>query len=334
MANGIGRRTFISLLGGTAVAWPLAARAQQPDRVRQIGFLSTGLASDPLTKSNATAFLLGLDALGWKEGVNLHIDWRWGSADAPLMAHQAAELVALAPDVLLAGGNSAVEQLRQQTSTIPVVFALVSDPVGMGYVQSLAHPGGNITGFSSYDPPIYTKQVQMLTEITPPAATVAVLYNPETAPYAGRMVRAMDDVAKSLGVVLRDAPCHDEGAIQAMMSALDRDGRGGVLVLGDVFNQVHRLAIITLALKYRIPTVVPLRQYTESGGLMSYSVDIPDLYRRSTNYVDRILKGEKPSDLPVQLPTKFEMAINLKTAKTLGVTIPPSLLASADEVIE
>jgi putative tryptophan/tyrosine transport system substrate-binding protein len=210
----------------------------------------------------------------------------------------------------------------------------VSDPVGMGYVQSLAHPGGNITGFSSYDPPIYTKQVQMLTEINPPAATVAVLYNPESAPYAGRMVRAMDDAAKSLGVVLRDAPCHDDGEIQAMMSALARDGRGGVLALGDVFNQVHRLAIIALALEYRIPTVVGMRQFTESGGLMSYSVDIPDLFRRSANYVDRILRGAKPSDLPVQLPTKFEMAINLKTAKTLGVTIAPSLLARADEVIE
>ena len=328
------RREFITLFGGTAVSWPLAARAQQAERVRRIGFLATGLESDPFSKDHANAFLNGLAALGWKEGVNLRIDWRWGGVDAPLMSHQAAELVALAPDVLLAGGNSAVEPLREQTRTIPVVFALVSDPVGMGYVQSLAHPGGNITGFSSYDPPIYTKQVQMLTEITPPAATVAVLYNPESAPYAGRMVRAMDDAAKALGVVLRDAPCHDDGEIQAMMGALARDGRGGLLALGDVFNQVHRLAIIALALEYRIPAVVPLRQITESGGLMSYSVDAPDLYRRSANYVDRILKGAKPSDLPVQLPTKFEMAINLKTAKKLGVTIAPSLLARADEVIE
>jgi putative ABC transport system substrate-binding protein len=330
----IGRRQFISALGSTVAAWPLAARAQQAERVRRIGFLATGLESDSFSKDHANAFLHGLNALGWKEGANLHIDWRWGGVDAPLMAHHAAELVALAPDVLLAGGNSAVEPLREQTRTIPVVFALVSDPVGMGYVQSLAHPGGNITGFSSYDPPIYTKQVQMLTEITPPAATVAVLYNPESAPYAGRMVRAMDDAAKALGVVLRDAPCHDDGEIQAMMSALARDGRGGLLALGDVFNQVHRLAIIALALEYLIPAVVPLRQITESGGLMSYSVDAPDLYRRSANYVDRILKGAKPSDLPIQLPTKFEMAINLKTAKKLGVTIAPSLLARADEVIE
>jgi putative tryptophan/tyrosine transport system substrate-binding protein len=333
MTVGIGRREFISALG-SATVWPFAARAQQAERIRRIGFLATGLVSDLLSKDFANAFLHGLDALGWKDGVNLHIDWRWGGVDVPLMAHQAAELVALAPDVLLAGGNLAVEPLREQTRTIPVVFALVSDPVGMGYVQSLPHPGGNITGFSAYDPPIYTKQVQMLTEITPPAATVAVLYNPESAPYAGRMVRAMDDAAKALGVVLREAPCHDDGEIQAMMSALARDGRGGVLALGDAFNQVHRLAIIALALEYRIPTVAAERQITEIGGLMSYTIDLPDLFRRSATYVDRILKGAKPSDLPVQLPTKFEIAINLKTAKALGVTITPSLLATADEVIE
>jgi putative ABC transport system substrate-binding protein len=333
MAISVARRKFIVALGGATV-WPLAAWTQQAERIRRIGFLATGLESNPLSKDYANAFLHGLDALGWKDGVNLHIDWRWGGVDALLMAHQAVELVALAPDVLLAGGNLAVEPLREQTRTIPVVFALVSDPVGMGYVQSLPHPGGNITGFSSYDPPIYTKQVQMLTQITPPAATVAVLYNPESAPYAARMVRAMEDAGKSLGVMLRDAPCHDDGEIEAMMSALAQDGRGGLLALGDAFNQVHIQAIISLALKYRIPTVVATRQFTESGALMSYTINIPDLFRRSANYVDRILKGAKPSDLPVQQPTEFEMAINLKTAKALGVTIAPSLLATADEVIE
>ena len=331
----IPRRDFITLIGGTAFAWPLAVHAQQQlDRVRRIGVLVTGLASDPLEKDNATAFLHGLDALGWSEGINLHIDWRWGGADAALMARQAAELVALTPDILLAGGNSAVDSVREQTRTIPIVFALVSDPIGMGYVQSLAHPGGNITGFSSYDPPIYTKQLQMLTEITPPATTVAVLYNPESAPYADRMVRAMEDVAKSLGVALREAPCHDDGEIEAMMSSLARDEHGGLLALGDVFNAVHRQAIVALALKYRIPAVVSSRQSTKLGGLMSYIIDIPDLFRRSADYVDRILKGAKPSDLPVQLPAKFELTINLKTAKSLGVTVAPSLLATADIVIE
>jgi putative ABC transport system substrate-binding protein len=204
----------------------------------------------------------------------------------------------------------------------------------MGYVESLAHPGGNTTGFSSYDPPIYTKQLQMFTEITPPPAIVAILYNPDTASYASRMLRAMEDAAKSFGVAIRDAPCHDDAGIEAVMAALAQGGDGGLLALGDVFNQVHREAIVALALKYNVPTVVITRQITESGGLMSYTIDIPDLYRRSASYVDRILKGAKPSDLPVQRPDKFWTAINLKTAKALGVTVAPPLLNTADEVFE
>jgi len=214
------------------------------------------------------------------------------------------------------------------------VFALVSDPVGMGYVASLAHPGGNVTGFSSFDPPIYTKLLQMLTEITPPATTVAVLYNPESAPYAGRMLKAMEDATKSLGVTLRDGACHDDIEIEALMASLARDRRGGLLALGDVFNQLHRAAISALALKYRVPTVVNTRQFVEEGGLMYYGIDIADLFRRAAAYVDRVLKGDKPGDLPVQRPDKFELAINLKTAKALGVTVAPALLATADEVIE
>jgi putative tryptophan/tyrosine transport system substrate-binding protein len=203
----------------------------------------------------------------------------------------------------------------------------------MGYVESLAHPGGNITGFSSYDPPMTTKWLQMLTGITPRVATVAVLYNPESAPYAGPMLRAVEEAAKPLAVTVRDAPCHDDVEIEAMMAALAHDGRGGLVALGDVFNAVHRYAIVALAARYRVPAVIS-RQATAIGGLMSYDVDISDLFRRSADYVDRILKGAKPSDLPVQRPTKFEMAINLKTAKTLGVTISPALLATADAVIE
>ena len=269
-----------------------------------------------------------------KEGIDLHIDWRWYGANATLGKAQAAELIALKPDVLLVGGNPAVEEVRQQTTALPVVFALVSDPVGMGYVESLAHPGGNITGFMSYDPPIYTKQLQMLAEIAPPATIVAVLYNPETAPYASRMLRALNDAAGSIGVTVRDAPCHDDTGIEAVMSKLASSRGGGLLALGDVFNQVHREAIVALALKYKIPTVVNTRQITESGGLMSYALDIPDLFRRSAAYVDRILKGERPADLPVQVPTKFELTSNLKTARALGRTIPPSLIGTADAVIE
>jgi putative ABC transport system substrate-binding protein len=334
MKIGIGRRQFISALGGGVVAWPLAARAQQPSGMRRIGFLASGLGSDNFSQNNMAAFSQGLDAHGWKEDVNLHIDWRWWGADAALARRQAAELVTIKPDVILAGGNNSVEEILRQTKTIPVVFTLVSDPVGMGYIESLAHPGGNITGFSSYDPPIYTKQLQMFADLTPPATTIAVLYNPETAPYASRMIEAIEDGAKAIGLKVHKAPCHDDAEIEVMMAALAQGGGGGLLALGDVFNQVHSEAIVTLAVKYKVPTVVGTRQMTESGGLLSYSVDIPDLFRRSAAYVDRILKGVKPSDLPIQRPDKFWTAINLKTAKTLSVTFAPHLLNNADEVIE
>jgi putative ABC transport system substrate-binding protein len=328
------RRDFITLLGSTAATWPFAARAQQSVAAPRLAFIAAGVADTAFAEGVAAAFLDGLAVLGWKEGINLHIDWRWYGIDTALAGRQASELIELKPDLFLAGGNTSVEQVRRQTDTIPIVFALVSDPVGMGYVESLAHPGGNTTGFSSYDPEIYTKQLQMLTQITPPAETVAVLYNPVSAPYAGAMLRAIMDAAKSFGVTLRDAPCHDDAGIEAVMVALAQDGRGGLLALGDIFNQVHHETINVLALNYRIPTVVNSKQVTESGGLMSYTVDIPDLYRRSATYVDRILKGAKPGDLPVQRPIKLELAINLKTAKALDVTITQTLLVAADEVIE
>ena len=300
--------------------------------MRRLGFLSLGLPNDAFGKNNKAAFSQGLDALGWKEGINLQIDWRWYGADAALAERQAAELIALKPDVILAGGNPAVEKLRQQSKTTPVVFALVSDPVGLGYVGSLAHPGGNLTGFESYTPPIYTKELQMLTQITPPATAVAVLYNPATAPYASRMVRAMEDSAKSIGVAVRDAPCHDDAGIEAVMAALPQGG--GLLALGDSFTQEHRETITSLALKYNVPTVANTRQLAESGALLTYALDIPDLFRRSTTYVDRILNGEKPADLPVQAPTKYVLTINLKTAKALGLDVPLHLQQLADEIIE
>ena len=314
--------------------WPVLARAQQRG-TRRLGLLILGVPDDAFGKDIFAAFTRDLAVLGWQEGVNLHIDWRWYGADAALAERQAAELIALNPDVIVAGGNPAVEVLQKQTKTIPVVFAVISDPIGMGYAASLAHPGGNMTGFSSYDPPIYTKELQMLTEITPPATTAAALYNPQTAPYASRMVRAVTNAAKSIGVAVRDTPCRDDTEIEAVVAALAQGGGGGgLLVLGDIFTQVHREAITSLALKYKIPTVVNTRQITESGGLIGYVLDIPDLFSRSTIYVDRILKGEKPGDLPVQLPTKFELIINLKTAKALDVAISPALLATSDRVIE
>jgi putative ABC transport system substrate-binding protein len=327
------RRDFIKLAGGAATVWPLAASAQQPSRaLRRLGVVSLGLQNEPFFKSTNAVFLQALAALGWKEGSNLQIDWRWHGADAALAERQAAELIALKPDVLFAVGNPAVEKIKQQTRTIPVVFTLVSDPVGMGYVDSLARPGGNITGFMTNDPPIYTKQLQMLAEINPPATTVAVLYNPETAPYAGHMVQAMEEAAKSIGITVRNAPCHNDAEIEAVMTSLPQGG--GLLTIAEVFNQLHGQVIGNLALKYKIPTIVFTPQMIASGGLISYTTDFLDLFSRSASYVDRILKGEKPADLPVQAPTKFKLTISLKTANALGVTVAPALLNNADEVIE
>ena len=332
-SNRLKRREVIKLMGGAA-AWPLAARAQPRVGMRRIGVLSMASAN-PLRQSTVAALMQGLGALGWKEGDNLRIDWRfWDGIDLALLGPQAAELVALGPDVLLAAGNAAVEAVRRQAKAIPIVFTMVSDPVGMGYVESLAHPGGNVSGFSSYDPPIDTKRLEMLTQITPPAANVAVLYNPDTAPYAGLMLRSIGDAAKSLALTVRDAPCHNDEEIEALMAALAHDGRGGLVTLGDAFNYNHREAIVALAARYRLPAVYGDPSFPSIGGLMSYVTDLPDLFRRAADYIDRILKGAKPSNLPVQRPNKFWMTINLKTAKALGVTVAPFLLNTADEVIE
>jgi putative ABC transport system substrate-binding protein len=329
----IHRREFVTLLGGAAAGWPIAARGQQR-AMKRLGFLSLGLPNDEFGRNNTAAFLQGLDALGWREGANLQIDWRWYGADAALADRQAVELIALKPDLIFAGGNPAVEMVRQQSKAIPVVFALISDPVGLGYVDSLAHPGGNFTGFESYTPPIYTKELQMLTDIAPPASTIAVLYNPATAPYGSRMVRVMEDAAPLIGVTVRDTACRDATEIEAVFAGLPRGGSGGLLALGDIFTQVNREVITSLAFKYNVPTVANTRQLAESGALISYVLDIPDLFRRSTTYVDRILRGEKPADLPVQAPTKFELLINRRTARALGITVPDKLLALADEVID
>jgi putative ABC transport system substrate-binding protein len=303
--------------------------------MRRLGVLIGWRESDPIGQARATILVQGLDTLGWKEGGNLRIDWRWFGGDPALFERNAAELVALGPDVLLAGGSStAVAALQRQTSSIPIVFVQVADPVGQGFVASLARPGGNITGFSNYDPPMAGKWLGMLTQITPPVGRVAVLYNPATAPYAGLMLHAIEEAAGSLAVAVRAAPVNDDAEIEAMMAGLAREERCGLLVLPDPFTGGHRDTIIAAAARHRLPAVYPFRYFTASGGLMSYGIDQDDLYRRGASYVDRILRGAKPADLPVQRPTKFELAINLKTAKALGVTIPPSLLAAADEVIE
>ncbi len=303
--------------------------------MRRLGVLMWQLASDPEGQARAAALVQGLGALNWKEGGNLRIDWRWAGGNPALFARYAAELVALGPDILLAGSSStAVKALRRQTSTIPIVFVGVVDPVGQGFVESLARPGGTITGFSNYDPPMAGKWLGMLTQITPPVGRVAVLYNRANAPYSGLMLHAIEEAARSLAVAVRAAPVNDDAEIEAMMAGLAHEERGGVLVLPDIFTGMHRDAIVGLAARHRLPAVYPQRYLAGREGLMSYGIETTDLYRRAAAYVDRILKGAKASDLPVQNPTKFELALNLKTAKALGVTFPPSLLAAADEVIE
>jgi len=329
----IGRRQFITLLGGAAVVGPLAARAQQAERVRRIGVLMGAVESDPARQSQLAAFRGALAKLGWREGSNLGIEVRWGG-DPELCARYAAELVALGPEVILADASPSVEALQRQTRTIPIVFVTVADPIGQGFVANLAHPGGNTTGFSVFDAPMAGKWLEMLTQITPPVTRVAMLFNPATTPYANLMFRAMEDAAPSFAVAVRAAPVNSESEVDAMMAALAREGRGGVLVLTSIFTVTYRDAIIALAARHRLPAVYAYSFFAEAGGLMSYGVDVADVHRRAADYVNRILKGDKPGDLPVQMPIKFNLVINLKTAKALDITVATSLLATADEVIE
>ena len=328
------RRKFLAGIAAALAPGPLAAQTQPQSRMRRLGVLMGSLASDGEGQKRAAALVQGLGALSWREGGNLHIDWRWAGGDPALFKRYATEMVALSPEVLLAEASPSVEALRRQTSTIPIVFLIVTDPVGQGFVESLARPGGNITGFSNYDPPMSGKWLGMLKEITPPVARVAVLYNPATAPYAGLYLRTIEDIAPTVAVAVQTAPVKDDAEIEAVMAGLTGEQGAGLLVLPDTFTRLHRDAIVALAARYRLPAVYPFRYFAASGGLMSYGIEIEDLFRRSAGYVDRLLKGAKASELPVQNPTKFALVINLKTANALGITTPRSFLASADEVIE
>jgi putative ABC transport system substrate-binding protein len=332
MTIDISRRQFISALGSAAVAWPLAAHAQQGERTRRIGLLTSFAESDPDARSLLAEFRSALAKLGWMEDTKLRIELRWGAADLALITRYASELVALGPEVLLADSTPCLEAIRRQTRTIPIVFVTIADPIGQGFVASLAHPGGNITGFSAFDPPMAGKWLEMLTQIT--VGRVAVLFNPASTPYAGLMLHAIEETAPSFAVAVRAAPVNSDSEVEAMMAGLAQEEHGGVLVLPSVFTVTHRAAIIALAAHHRLPAVYSYSFFAAYGGLMSYGVDLADLYRRAADYVDRILKGIKPSDLPVQNPIKFNLVINLKTAKTLGVSIPQTLLVAADEVIE
>jgi ABC-type uncharacterized transport system substrate-binding protein len=327
------RRDFITLLSGVATAWPLKVRSQQPDRVRRIGVLQPAVETDPQVLMWKTAFVQRLQELGWIEGRNLTSEYRSGVIDVNRMPDFAKELIALQPDVILAAGTAAVVALRQNTFSIPIVFTQVPDPIEVGLVTSFARPGGNITGFTNFDPQIGGKWLQTLKDMNSGISRVAIIFDPDNPSWVV-YVRALEAAAPALSVRLTPAGVRNATEIERTMETFAREGGAGVVVLPSPGAINHRDSIIALASRHRLPTVYPYSFFTTAGGLLSYGVDITDLYRRAAGYVDRILKGEKPADLPVQAPTKYELVINLKTAKALSLTVPPSLRDRADEVIE
>jgi len=326
------RRTFISLLG-SAVAWPLAARAQQPGRLRRIGVLTPFAADDAEGHARLTAFAQALQQSGWTVGQNVQIDYRWGPGNAETMRKYAADLVALAPDVILATSSAAVAPLLEVSRTVPIVFAGIADAVGAGYVESLARPGGNATGFTIYEYSISGKWLELLKEAAPHVTRVAVLRESGIAAGPGQF-GAIQALAPSLGVEVRAVEVRDAGDIERALTAFAQGSDGGMIVVGSPAATIQRGLIIALAAKHRLPAIYNSRFWAVAGGLISYGSDFLDQHRRAAGYVDRILKGEKPADLPVQAPTKYELVINVKTAKALGLTVPTTLLARADEVIE
>jgi putative ABC transport system substrate-binding protein len=327
------RREFITLLGGAAVAWPLAARAQSADRMRRIGVLMSTTADDPEGQARIAAFQQGLQQFGWAIGHNVRIDSRWPAGDPERFRRYAAELVALSPDVILATGSAAAAPLLQATRTVPIVFVIVPDPVGAGFVNNLARPGGNATGFIQFEYGISGKWLELLKQIAPGVTRAAILRDPAISAGIGQF-GAIQAVAPSLGVEASPVNVRDPDEIERAVADFARSPNGGLIITGSALAVVHRHLIITLAAKHQLPAIYFQRTLVADGGLISYGADLLDQYRRAAGYVDRILKGEKPADLPVQRPTKYQMVINLKTAKALGLEIPSSVLAIADEVIE
>ena len=328
------RREFITLLGGAAVAWPRAAHAQQADRMRRVGVLEARNADDREGKARLAAFLQGLQELGWTDGRNVRIDYRWAAADADRSRTYAAELVALAPDVILASASQSTAALLQTTRTVPIVFVNVVDPVGAGFVARLARPGGNATGFTPFEYSLSGKWLELLKEIAPNLTRIAILRDPAIATGIGQYAVIQAMASPSFGAELSPIDVRNGGEIERDIAAFARELNGGLIVTASSGAVAHRELIIMLAARHRLPAVYPFRYFVTSGGLISYGPDPTDQFRRAAGYVDRILKGEKAADLPVQSPTKHELAINLKTAKALGVTMPPSLLARADQMIE
>jgi putative ABC transport system substrate-binding protein len=327
------RRKFITLLGGGAVAWPLSARGQQGERVRRIGLLM-GTADDREGQARVTALKQGLQELGWTDGRNIQIETRFGGADAARIRAHAAELVALPPDVIVGQTTPVIRALRQATSSIPIIMAAVNDPIEQGFVSSLAHPGGNITGFTFIDFEMVGKWLEMLKEAAPGVSRAALMFNSDRSPHYYVYLRSFEAVPRSIAVEVTAAPVRDTAEAEEAIAKLGREPGGGLIVPPDAFTIVHDQLLVRLAQQHRVPAVYSYRITVAKGGLMSYGPDPFDNFRRSASYVDRILKGAKPADLPVQNPNKYELVINLKTAKALGLQIPDKLLALADEVIE
>ena len=330
------RREFICLIGGSAAAtWPLAARAQQRDQMRRIGVLMSYPESDSEGQAFIAAFREGLQKLGWAENRNIRIEYRWATLGDPDLIHRfAKELVALQPELILSHNTPTTAAMLQQTCTIPIIFALVNDPIGGGFVASLPQPGGNATGFIAFEGSMAGKWLELLKEIAPRVTRVAFLFNPETAPYAEIFLNPFKAAAASFAVEGIVAPVHDISDVESVVAAQRREPNGGLIVMPSAFATLHRTEITSLATQYGVPAVYPFRFFSELGGLLSYGNDFGDNFRRAASYVDRILKGAKPSELPVQAPVKFELVINLKTAKALGLEVPSLLQQRADEVIE
>jgi putative ABC transport system substrate-binding protein len=326
------RREFINLIAGSAVTWPLTARAQQPERMRRIGVLIGASENDPEGQARAAALRQGLDKLGWTENRTIRIDTRWGADDDHIQA-SVKELVGLGPDVIVLNTSQGLAALQRATRTIPVVFAQVADPAGQGFVASLARPGGNITGFATTEPAIAVKWLELLKEIAPSVTRVAVIHDPTNPDWVGYL-RVIEAAAPSFAVQLTTVLVRNAQDIERAIDAMAREPNGGLIVVASAFITGHRELIISLAARHRMPAVYQFRFFVTSGGLASYGIDNIDLFRRAAGYVDRILKGEKPADLPVQNPTKYGLVINLKTAKALDLAVPPTLLVRADEVIE
>jgi putative tryptophan/tyrosine transport system substrate-binding protein len=334
MASYIGRRKFLATLGAAAATWPLAARAQQDGRLRRVAFLHPYAENDPEVLARVVAFRQGLEALGWTENRNIRVEHRYSGGDLNRIQMYATELVRSTPDLLAGSGTAVIAAVKQATDTIPIVFSVVNDPVGQGFVMTLSRPGGNITGFTFVDFPMVGKWLEMLKEIAPGVRRVTFLFDPDASPYYPVFLREFGAGPASLGVELSASPVRDEAEIEATITTFARESAGGLIVAPDAFINTRRRLIMALAERYRLPAIYGFRQFVTEGALISYGPDTVDIVRRSASYVDRILKGEKPADLPVQAPTKYELVINLKTAKALGLEVPPTLLARADEVIE